>query len=72
MNNTHGDVQLISAAVKARKASVNLKIVTAMAAAGDKSNDIKKIEACLEELSLNVMNLADHAQLAGLDWVTAK
>jgi len=39
---------------------------------GDKSNDIKKIEACLEELSLNVMNLADHAQLAGLDWVTAK
>jgi hypothetical protein len=65
---------LISAAVKARKAAVNLKIHTAMAAASEKDNRIKeleKLDACLGELSQNVVALTEHAQFSSLQWVSA-
>lgn len=65
---------LISAAVKARKAAVNLKIHTAMAAASEKDNRVKELEklnACLDDLAQNVVALTEHAQFSSLQWVSA-
>ncbi|ELR19322.1 uncharacterized protein ACA1_265260 [Acanthamoeba castellanii str. Neff] len=63
-----------SAAVKARKAAVNLKIHTAMAAASEKDNRVKELEklnACLDDLAQNVVALTEHAQFSSLQWVSA-
>ncbi|KAL6073524.1 hypothetical protein QOT17_004829 [Balamuthia mandrillaris] len=67
--------KIISAAVKARKTGVNLKILTAMAAAGtdagkETTQNMERIENAVEELCESVVKLIELTNVGQLEWVT--
>jgi len=65
---------IISAAVRARKAALNLKILAAMAAAsepGNESDNSSKLDQSFTELSGAVVELVEQTQFAALPWHSA-